>query len=434
MEDGEMAAVQQDLLGDSDANKPIDAAVKEEAVKEEEETADASEDQKPNENGQISVADDDKTVTLASDVPMTDTPALPDEKTAADQNTNQQVAEEKTDGDDGSHVQNQPQTATPSTPRRYSSPRTKHDNAAKPKNIWTDIKMGEADVAGTPEERAAFMKELETFYKQNSLDFKPPKFYGEPLNCLKTCTTVSWTFRIFYEKALLEYEKNKRETGELQLPSSPLLLATTVEKEMIESVTLDENGDDNSWRIAECEICVHQFMDASVKARRDAAARAMQGWHAQRHLGHGEVSEPIVKVKSLNFARREKPLKSIGLHKQKTDERPTNAETDKEVDAEIIDIGPPADWVKINVRESKDCYEIYALVPGLLREEVRVQSDPVGRLVITGQPEQLDNPWGITPFKKVVSLPSRIDPLQTSAVVSLHGRLHIRVPFEHGSA
>jgi hypothetical protein len=35
-------------------------------------------------------------------------------------------------------------------------------------------------------------------------------------------------------------------------------------------------------------------------------------------------------------------------------------------------------------------------------DQVRVQSDPVGRLVITGQPEQLDNPWGITPFKKVL--------------------------------
>ncbi|KAG5250187.1 AT-rich interactive domain-containing protein [Salix suchowensis] len=307
--------------------------------------------------------------------------------------------------------------------------------------------MGEADVAGTPEERAAFMKELETFYKQNTMDFKPPKFYGEPLNCLKlwrsviklggyevvtvnklwrqvgesfhppkTCTTVSWTFRIFYEKALLEYEKHKKETGELQLPSSPLHQATSVEKEA------------SGYQVP-----------GSGRARRDAAARAMQGWHAQRHLGHGEVSEPIAKVKSLNFARREKPLKSIGLHRQKTTnlelaERPMSAEPDKDVDAEIADIGPPADWVKINVRETKDCYEIYALVPGLLREEVRVQSDPVGRLVITGQPEQLDNPWGITPFKKVVSLPTRIDPLQTSAVVSLHGRLHVRVPFEHGSA
>ncbi|KAJ6336490.1 hypothetical protein OIU78_012980 [Salix suchowensis] len=440
MEDSEMATVK-DLLVDPEAKKPSEVS-----VEEQEETADASVEQESNKNGQTSVADDDHTVTLATDVPMSDTQALPDEKNATDENINQQVGEEKTDGDDGGCVQNHPQTSTPSTPRRHATPKAKDDNAAKSKNVWTDIKMGEADVAGTPEERAAFMKELETFYKQNTMDFKPPKFYGEPLNCLKlwrsviklggyevvtvnklwrqvgesfhppkTCTTVSWTFRIFYEKALLEYEKHKKETGELQLPSSPLHQATSVEKEA------------SGYQVP-----------GSGRARRDAAARAMQGWHAQRHLGHGEVSEPIAKVKSLNFARREKPLKSIGLHRQKTTnlelaERPMSAEPDKDVDAEIADIGPPpADWVKINVRETKDCYEIYALVPGLLREEVRVQSDPVGRLVITGQPEQLDNPWGITPFKKVVSLPTRIDPLQTSAVVSLHGRLHVRVPFEHG--
>ncbi|KAJ6953240.1 AT-rich interactive domain-containing protein 5-like isoform X1 [Populus alba x Populus x berolinensis] len=430
MEDSEMATVQ-DLLVDSEAKKPSEAS-----VKELDETADASVEQKSNENGQTPVADDDHTVTLATDVPMSDTQALPDEKNDTDENINQQAGEEKTDGDDGGCVQNQPQTATPSTPRRHATPKAKHDSAAKSKNVWTDIKMGEADVAGTPEERAAFMKELETFYKQNTMDFKPPKFYGEPLNCLKlwrsviklggyevvtanklwrqvgesfhppkTCTTVSWTFRIFYEKALLEYEKHKKETGELQLPSSPLHQATSVEKEA------------SGYQVP-----------GSGRARRDAAARAMQGWHAQRHLGHGEVSEPIAKVKSLNFARREKPLKSIGTTPR------LKIFLVGIVDAEIADIGPPADWVKINVRESKDCYEIYALVPGLLREEVRVQSDPVGRLVITGQPEQLDNPWGITPFKKVVSLPTRIDPLQTSAVVSLHGRLHVRVPFEHGSA
>ncbi|KAF5195872.1 At-rich interactive domain-containing protein [Thalictrum thalictroides] len=61
---------------------------------------------------------------------------------------------------------------------------------------------------------------------------------------------------------------------------------------------------------------------------------------------------------------------------------------------------------------------------------VRVQSDPAGRLVISGEPEQPDNPWGVTPFQKVISLPSRIDPHQTSAVVTLHGQLFVRVPFE----
>lgn len=32
---------------------------------------------------------------------------------------------------------------------------------------------------------------------------------------------------------------------------------------------------------------------------------------------------------------------------------------------------------------------------------MRVQSDPAGRLVITGHPEEPDNPWGVTPFRKV---------------------------------
>jgi hypothetical protein len=29
------------------------------------------------------------------------------------------------------------------------------------------------------------MKELENFFRERSMDFKPPKFYGEGLNCLK---------------------------------------------------------------------------------------------------------------------------------------------------------------------------------------------------------------------------------------------------------
>ncbi len=33
--------------------------------------------------------------------------------------------------------------------------------------------------------------------------------------------------------------------------------------------------------------------------------------------------------------------------------------------------------------------------------QVHVQSDPAGCLVISGQPAELDNPWGVTPFKKV---------------------------------
>lgn len=38
----------------------------------------------------------------------------------------------------------------------------------------------------TQENQVAFMKELEAFHKERFLEFKPPKFYGEPLNCLKS--------------------------------------------------------------------------------------------------------------------------------------------------------------------------------------------------------------------------------------------------------
>ena len=41
------------------------------------------------------------------------------------------------------------------------------------------------DDSGTEEEQAAFMKELERFYREKMMEFKPPKFYGEGLNCLK---------------------------------------------------------------------------------------------------------------------------------------------------------------------------------------------------------------------------------------------------------
>ncbi|CAO2840504.1 unnamed protein product [Amaranthus hypochondriacus] len=294
--------------------------------------------------------------------------------------------------------------------------------------------------SGTEDEQEAFVIELEKFHKERSLDFKPPKFYGGALNLLKlwravvklggydkvtackywrqvgesfkppkTCTTVSWTFRIFYEKALLDYERYRAISDGSSIPDS---LAVT-------------GGAENQ-------------ASGSGRARRESAARAMQGWHSQRILDNGEVSDPVIKDKtSISLNKKEKQLKNLGILKRKKQSstdlavKPARTKMPKtQTETTVIDIGSPADWVKINVRETKDCYEVYALVPGLLREEVRVQSDPAGRLVISGEPENPDNPWSVTPFKKVVSLPSRIDPHQTSAVVTLHGQLFVRVPFE----
>ncbi|CAN6896453.1 unnamed protein product [Brassica oleracea] len=344
---------------------------------------------------------------------------------------------------------------------QVSSPGAGDGNGKKRKNwLLSDSEAGEVDEAGTLEEQQAFLKELATFHRENYLDYKPLKFYGQPLNTLKlwravvklgghdvvttsklwrqvgesfnppkTCTTISYTFRNFYEKALLEYEKSLRKNGELNFPNSTHNLSSGLEKEVIS----------------------HQG-SGSGRARRDSAARAMQGWHTQRLVGSGED-------KGLSSTPKHKKLKSIGkiisqgivvlfykscltlcfervfsgFHKPKTQtclDLVMSQEAEKQSIADVVDDGPLADWVKISVKETKESFEIYALVPGLLRKEIRIQSDPAGRLIITGEPEQLDNPWGITPFKKIVGLSARIDPLHTSAVMSMHGRLFIRVPFE----
>ncbi|EAY87277.1 hypothetical protein OsI_08679 [Oryza sativa Indica Group] len=294
----------------------------------------------------------------------------------------------------------------------------------------------DGDDSGTEEEQAAFMVELERFHREHGLEFKPPKFYGKGLNCLKlwrqvahlggheqvticklwrqvgetfrppkTCTTVSWSFRIFYEKALLEYEKYKVRTGQLQVPLS----------------ALPQPGGTGR------EIGMNQ--SSSARVRRDSAARAMQGWHAHRLLTNGIYGDQMLKEKdSVPSSSRGKNLKYLEYSRGRKHLVQSVLSRD---DSMVTDVGEPAEWVKINVRQTKDCFEIYALVPGLLREEVHVQSDPAGRLVITGDPEQPDNPWGITPFKKVVNLPLRIDPHQTSAVVTLHGQLFVRAPFGH---
>ncbi|MCL7044422.1 hypothetical protein MKW94_019032 [Papaver nudicaule] len=306
--------------------------------------------------------------------------------------------------------------------------------------------------SGSEYEQTAFIKELESFCKEHHLDFKPPKFYGEGLNLLKlwravvklggydqvttcklwrqvgesfnppkTCTTVSWTFRIFYEKALLEYEKHKIHSGELHFPDS----------------SLPDPKSAGNMRIGSPAL-------GSGRARRDAASRAMQGWHSQRFVGNDEDKNAMSTQKResqlrAGLLKRRRPADMDHYAKSaranfKATKQPGSSPQRMDTTPTVIDIGHPADWVKVNVRRTRDCFEVYALVPGLLREEVRVQSDPSGRVVISGQPEEPDNPWGVTAFKKVITLPSRIDPHQTSAIVTLHGQLFVRVPFEQSDS
>lgn len=59
------------------------------------------------------------------------------------------------------------------------------DSKTSSRSFLLDANDATGDESGTEEDQAAFMKELETFHRERSLDFKPPKFYQEPLNCLK---------------------------------------------------------------------------------------------------------------------------------------------------------------------------------------------------------------------------------------------------------
>eukprot|EP00250_Pteridium_aquilinum_P010490 c19425_g1_i2 orf=431-2707(-) len=354
---------------------------------------------------------------------------------------------------------------------------------------------------GTPEEQMEFVRVLERFFAERKMEYKHPKFYQENLNCLKlwravvrlggyeavtngklwrqvgdtfkppkTCTTVSWSFRIFYKKALLEYERYKFRG---MYPGSG-------QGGVHHDGTADAQAD-----AAQPSSSQPSFMPNLGRARRDAASRAMQGWHSQRLFGNGDVGDPIIKEKApSSSSRRAKQLKMGLLRKKKginfdraahgarnkgsrslldagaqvKDENLEEVDDPSYFSAQkkrsmkqdhakqawkrsgcnstngddiwVADEGPEADWVKVNVHKARDCFEVYALVPGLQREEVRIQCEPGGQLVIVGEPEERNNPWGITSFKKVISLPLPIDASETTAVVTVQGQLFVRVPFD----
>ncbi|KAG5569041.1 hypothetical protein H5410_058807 [Solanum commersonii] len=46
------------------------------------------------------------------------------------------------------------------------------------------------DDEGSPEDQAAFLGILGTFYWEKAMEFKPPRFYGHQLNCLKLWRSV----------------------------------------------------------------------------------------------------------------------------------------------------------------------------------------------------------------------------------------------------
>jgi hypothetical protein len=72
-----------------------------------------------------------------------------------------------------------------------SSPHVPEESVKKWKTwLLSDAEAREVDEAGAPQDQEAFIKEVEAFNKENFLEFKAPKFYGQPLNCLKLWRAV----------------------------------------------------------------------------------------------------------------------------------------------------------------------------------------------------------------------------------------------------
>ena len=147
MEDTEMPS--RDLKAGTDVTL-VDAATA--GVQEDISTDQPEENQKnPIENGTASASELDKTDALPTDVHMSENQPLPDNKSSTSTTTDAavndaisiKVPENKDDGDGAVVLQNQPEAlaVTPPANKKHSTPRTKHESAAKSKGVWTDIEV-----------------------------------------------------------------------------------------------------------------------------------------------------------------------------------------------------------------------------------------------------------------------------------------------------
>ncbi|KAH0736549.1 hypothetical protein KY285_012256 [Solanum tuberosum] len=133
----------------------------------------------------------------------------------------------------------------------------------------TDDKMTDCeDNEGSLEDQTAFLGKLGTFYREKAMEFKPPRFYGHQLNCLKL-----WRFVI----RLGGYDRFSAPAGRIVVKDLNLPVSTPGE--------ISEGLSD--WTII------------------------FKGWQEQHLLGNGEVAEPIVKDRSANNTpKRAKNLKN----------------------------------------------------------------------------------------------------------------------------
>ena len=88
------------------------------------------------------------------------------------------IKPEAADGEEHKNKGNEQAIAEPPTLTDNGNPASKH-------SFLLDDHMYQGNESGTEHDQSNFMKELENFFRHRSMEFKPPKFYGEGLNCLK---------------------------------------------------------------------------------------------------------------------------------------------------------------------------------------------------------------------------------------------------------
>ncbi|KAK6773774.1 hypothetical protein RDI58_029012 [Solanum bulbocastanum] len=218
----------------------------------------------------------------------------------------------------------------PTSPMYLINPSTanagQHSGEAS-ENISTMMANAENDES-SPEDQAIFLGKLGTFYREKAMEFKPPRLHhiaNLQVTGYKLWRQVGDSFN----------PPNLRtQNRELQLPITHPPGSSGVANE------------GSGYQIS-----------ASGRAVRYSTAHCRLGWHEQHHLGYGEVAEPILKDRSAYIMpKRAKSLKTSDVK--------INFFPYARLDVQVVDVGLPADWVKINVRET-----VYALVPRLLRDE-----------------------------------------------------------------
>lgn len=128
---------------------------------------------------------------LVSSEKVSDGPAQDGESSRQDVGEGPDLDDVKPEGDaeggggvgreNGGGVQSEENASLKQEVAEEGPPTADGTNRVRSGDAWLD----DGDESGSEEEQAAFMKELENFFKERNLEFKVPKFYGEGLNCLK---------------------------------------------------------------------------------------------------------------------------------------------------------------------------------------------------------------------------------------------------------